>query len=100
MKKYSSTYDYVLTSGGIGPTHDDMTYEAVAQAFDQQLHMDPTLTEMCKKLVLYATFFLLVFICNFTVVVLLSLRTYKLYKFFNVFKMLNIKEHFRFCKKE
>jgi len=49
VQKYASMYDYVLTSGGIGPTHDDMTYEAVAQAFDQQLHMDPTLTEMCKK---------------------------------------------------
>jgi molybdenum cofactor synthesis domain-containing protein len=44
-----SRYDYVFTSGGIGPTHDDITAESVAEAFDVPLILDPRAVAILEK---------------------------------------------------
>ena len=42
-------YDYVITTGGIGPTHDDITADAVAAAFGVELQEHPEILEMIAR---------------------------------------------------
>jgi molybdenum cofactor synthesis domain-containing protein len=41
-------YDYVITTGGIGPTHDDITADCVAEAFGVALREHPDILEMMR----------------------------------------------------
>ncbi len=49
IARLSSTHGLLVTSGGVGPTHDDVTMDAVAAAFGRKVVRDPTLVELVKK---------------------------------------------------
>ncbi|NXF76593.1 FLAD1 synthase, partial [Sclerurus mexicanus] len=46
---FAARFTYVLTSGGIGPTHDDVTFEAVAKAFGERVTPNPELVSLVHK---------------------------------------------------
>ncbi|XP_076648654.1 FAD synthase [Halictus rubicundus] len=49
IKRFSGNFNYVFTTGGIGPTHDDVTYQALGLAFDDTLHYHPKLVDIVKN---------------------------------------------------
>lgn len=42
-------FDYVFTTGGIGPTHDDITAQCIAQAFGVELIQHPEIAERIRR---------------------------------------------------
>ena len=46
---FSKKYTHVVTAGGIGPTHDDITYQGVAKGLQEELTLLPELVELIKS---------------------------------------------------
>jgi molybdenum cofactor synthesis domain-containing protein len=48
VQALAGAHDWLFTSGGIGPTHDDVTIEAVARAFGVPVVMSPLMEGMLR----------------------------------------------------
>lgn len=49
VRTLSSTHDFLFTSGGVGPTHDDVTIDSVARAFGVEAVTSPTMVQMLHE---------------------------------------------------
>ena len=49
LLNFHKAYSYVFTSGGIGPTHDDITSESIAKAFNIKYSIHPEAFAILKK---------------------------------------------------
>src|SRR5262249_41670449 len=48
IQTLSSSHDFVFTSGGVGPTHDDVTIDAVARAFGAGVVVSPEMEQLLR----------------------------------------------------
>ena len=48
VKALAGAHDWLFTSGGVGPTHDDVTIEAVAKAFGVPVVTSPRMEKMLR----------------------------------------------------
>jgi molybdenum cofactor synthesis domain-containing protein len=49
VRELSASHDVVFTSGGVGPTHDDVTIEGVARAFGAGVVTAPQLEDLIRR---------------------------------------------------
>jgi molybdopterin-biosynthesis enzyme MoeA-like protein len=54
VRAMSARYDHVFTSGGVGPTHDDVTLPSVARAFDMKIARRPELEHLIRTAMAHA----------------------------------------------
>jgi molybdenum cofactor synthesis domain-containing protein len=49
VASFAARYDWVFTSGGVGPTHDDVTFAAVAEGMGRPLTRHPELVRVLEE---------------------------------------------------
>lgn len=49
VRAFAERYDLVFTTGGVGPTHDDVTMAAIATAFERRVVRHPVLEDVLRQ---------------------------------------------------
>lgn len=49
VRAYRTAFDVIFTSGGVGPTHDDVTMEGVARGLDRRVIRHPLLEQKIRE---------------------------------------------------
>lgn len=49
VRRFSERFDWVFTSGGVGPTHDDMTIPGIAHGFGTRVVIHPALEKVLRE---------------------------------------------------
>lgn len=49
VRALSSSHDFLFTSGGVGPTHDDVTIDAIARSFGVEAISSPPMVQMLRE---------------------------------------------------
>jgi molybdenum cofactor synthesis domain-containing protein len=49
VRRFSDRFDWVFTSGGVGPTHDDLTMAGIARGFGTRVIIHPVLEKVLRE---------------------------------------------------
>ncbi|KAK6632561.1 hypothetical protein RUM43_013329 [Polyplax serrata] len=49
VARFSANFDIVVTTGGIGPTHDGITYEAIASAMNDKIVLNSEMADVIRS---------------------------------------------------